>query len=240
MSQSNTNGKWFVHCDCRTREIVIAELPTGRPGTVQEEVAVPSGSYYIRDICFVENCKDHVLLCCSHFMDRDVLHESGQLVLVDLAQTRLRKKLAVLSVTVCPDFAESGANAFMPVEPSFVDCPLIEEGTSCVHNIVPRISILGQAHGAVSQLNSSQFCVFGWSSYEVWDVNDLSNTVRTCECLCGCTMEQAFIEGGLLFQMSYSMKEIHVTDEYSGAHITTLSLFTPLKNILGHFSLLLQ
>ncbi|KAH3763067.1 hypothetical protein Pelo_5078 [Pelomyxa schiedti] len=245
-SQSGSNGKWLVHCEASSKEIVFAALPNG-PGSVHE-TAVPS-AYNVSELCFVENCKDQVLLCCC---DSFYHYTAGQLVLVDLEQTRQLKKLAVLSVTTCPDWdgtgiflgshlvlnTQTGVNVFLPMASSIENCPLIEEGTSKVHNIIPRITMRFQSGGAVSQLNGSHFCVFGWDFYEVWAVNDLSDPVRTHECPRGCTTEQAFVEGGLVFQMSKSKKEMHVTDEYSGANIVTLRFFTPLSKIIRHFSFL--
>ncbi|KAH3714169.1 hypothetical protein Pelo_19323 [Pelomyxa schiedti] len=67
--------------------------------------------------------------------------------------------------------------------------------------------------------------------YSVWDVNNASKPVRERECLSGCTTNQAFIEGGLLFQLSEARKEIHVTEEATESHPTSPSLSLTLNLI---------
>ncbi|KAH3744308.1 hypothetical protein Pelo_14281 [Pelomyxa schiedti] len=76
------------------------------------------------------------------------------------------------------------------------------------------------------------------SYYEVWDINDTSKPVRTMRCLPGCTADNTFVEGGLLFQVTNANKEIHVTEESSGTHVVTLNLFKPLSAITNHYSFL--
>ncbi|KAH3765863.1 hypothetical protein Pelo_2266 [Pelomyxa schiedti] len=88
----------------------------------------------------------------------------------------------------------------------------------------------------ISQLNSSQFCVFHANSdtYEVWDVRDAEKPVRTQRLLSGCTTKNAFVEGGLLFQLSESLHEIHVVEESSGDHVITFNLFRPISWVTVH------
>ncbi|KAH3722629.1 hypothetical protein Pelo_18665 [Pelomyxa schiedti] len=85
-------------------------------------------------------------------------------------------------------------------------------------------------HLWVSKLNESQFCVFveGKGTYTVWDANDTSKPVRTQRCASEQKGGQCFVEGGLLFQVSESRKEIIVTEESSGDHVISFQLFTPL------------
>ncbi|KAH3731497.1 hypothetical protein Pelo_17669 [Pelomyxa schiedti] len=138
----------------------------------------------------------------------------------------------------------------------------IEEGTGKLGRAFPESRTYTKR---VSQVNQSQFGVMDDSSdseehsvwdannagkpdrgpecqsghtegYSVWDVNNASKPVRGRECLSGCTTIQAFIEGGLLFQLSEARKEIHVTEEATGVHVITLKLFSSLSRITSHFS----
>ncbi|KAH3761158.1 hypothetical protein Pelo_7018 [Pelomyxa schiedti] len=125
----------------------------------------------------------------------------------------------------------------------------VEEGTGKVGRAFPESR---RSTKRVSQVNQSQFCVMDDYSdsdssddfhYSVWDVNNtdgMAKPARKRQCLSGCPTRQAFVEGGLLFQISeaarYVRKEIHVTDESTGAHVITLKLFGSLHRITSHFS----
>ncbi|KAH3760687.1 hypothetical protein Pelo_7490 [Pelomyxa schiedti] len=110
----------------------------------------------------------------------------------------------------------------------------IEEGTGKLGRAFPESM---REDLRVSQVSQSQFCVmdddsdFPVTCYSVWDVNNTgSKPVRKQQCLSGCTTSQAFVEGGLLFQVgggatrAAARKEIHVTDEATGVQVITLQL----------------
>ncbi|KAH3759588.1 hypothetical protein Pelo_8605 [Pelomyxa schiedti] len=116
----------------------------------------------------------------------------------------------------------------------------IEEGTAQVHQLSSKRYKLFASPTVISQMSPSQFCVFKrGSTYDVWDMNNPIEPLRK-KCQPGFTTYEAFGEGGYLFQVSESHKEIHVSEESSGDHIITFKLFSPLQSTLSHFSFLLS
>ncbi|KAH3731933.1 hypothetical protein Pelo_17232 [Pelomyxa schiedti] len=108
----------------------------------------------------------------------------------------------------------------------FEACVEIEEGTGKVHHLFNAKDSWG-----VAQLDESHLCSFdNHNCYDVWDVSEPGKP--QCQerkpLVPGCSSEKAFLEGGLVFQMSESMNELHVTDEHSGAHVITFQLFCPI------------
>ncbi|KAH3767141.1 hypothetical protein Pelo_987 [Pelomyxa schiedti] len=106
-----------------------------------------------------------------------------------------------------------------------------------VSESLKEIHVTEESSGWLQQLDKSQFCAFSADvdAYEVWNLNDTTRPVRKQKFLSGCAKD-AFVEGGLLFQVSESLKEIHVTEESSGTHIITFNLFRPFMGLWHHFS----
>ncbi|KAH3766685.1 hypothetical protein Pelo_1446 [Pelomyxa schiedti] len=128
-------------------------------------------------------------------------------------------------------------HSFDPFPSPFMDFIRMDEGTG---KLQPMFQPVTTDLYSWSQLNQSQFCVFEVKkdAYEVWDVNETNNPVRTNKCPTGCTTQLDFVEGGLLFQLSESHKEIHVTEESSGAHVITFQALRPITAYvhLEHYS----
>ncbi|KAH3761159.1 hypothetical protein Pelo_7019 [Pelomyxa schiedti] len=268
-----TNGRWIVCCNTDLMRMVVAELPMRKNAngcgattttTIKRPTVVkldPRWKVCIPQFVGIIN-ENHVLLCCQDASGYD-LFTFFEFTLVDLAETCLSKRLAVLSSTV-PRLSDihpplhlygfvgktyhvfrrkngGGSNhVFVMRECTSVSvgyCNFaVEEGTGKVGRAFPESR---RSTKRVSQVNQSQFCVMddysdsdsGCSDefcYSVWDVNNTGKPVRKRQCLSGCPTSQAFVEGGLLFQISqaarYVRKEIHVTDESTGAHVITLEL----------------
>ncbi|KAH3761156.1 hypothetical protein Pelo_7016 [Pelomyxa schiedti] len=266
-----TNGRWIVWCDGHSMKMVVAEIPMRKNGattTVKRPTVVkidPRWKICTPQFVGVIN-ENHLLLCC-----RDSLYcipTFFELVLVDLVETFSSKRLAVLSSTSFESFVSKKYHVFRKqhreggggspnhllfvmgqsegVSRGYYHLITIEEGTGKLGRAFPESK--RAARWRVSQVNQSQFCVmdddshFPVEGYSVWDVNNPGSTpVRKQQCLSGCTASQAFVEGGLLFQISKATssrgrKEIHVTDEATGAHVITLELFRSLDSITSHFS----
>ncbi|KAH3766534.1 hypothetical protein Pelo_1605 [Pelomyxa schiedti] len=254
-----SNGKWLVSL-CIPRMVVV-EIPrkstcgggggcgVGNNGRKPTVVSVGRRWEFCKPM-FLGPDENHLLLRCS-----DLGETYFELVLVDLEQSCASNKLVVLSSTTprLDDLPLAGnsfrflltANYLTLCNVSGSRCFIMAPGVD--HAIVSIEEGTGKTlfrkpteplKYHVSQLNKSQFCIF-WHcspSYEVWDVNDATKPVRTQSLLSGCRAQNAVVEGGLLFQMSESMKEMHVTEESSGSHIVTFHLFRPLLGITRHFS----
>ncbi|KAH3759390.1 hypothetical protein Pelo_8798 [Pelomyxa schiedti] len=250
---SAANLKWTVMCDCDSRELIVAEIPRKRSTSgamsINRPTVVPLETCTGRrwTFCFPKfgsANEDHVLL----------IFNAGEsfleLILVDLAQTCSAKTLYVLSSTVprlddldLPDYGllvttsyfavtqQSGVHSFVGKRGDLDRIITVEEGTG-------RLQSLTRPHLWVSKLNESQFCGFveGKGTYTVWDANDTSKPVRSQRCASGRKGGQCFVEGGLLFQVSESRKEIIVTEETSGDHVISFQLFTPLVSFYDWFS----
>ncbi|KAH3722562.1 hypothetical protein Pelo_18732 [Pelomyxa schiedti] len=245
-----TNGKWFVGCRGQ-RKLVVVEIPkksnSGAKITIRKPTVVTFDKRWI--ICTLRFGidEDHLLLHCTA--------DFFELVLVDLLQTCALNKLVVLSSSVLrletapprgsgggfgilignPAYSfrkESGTHSFVTghcilsaFSPGVSEFVTFEEGTGGKPQ--PTFKSCTPPHeGSLQQLDNSQFCVFSADvdAYEVWNLNDTTRPVRKQKFLSGCAKE-AFVEGGLLFQVSESLKEIHVTEESSGVHIITFKTY---------------
>ncbi|KAH3763017.1 hypothetical protein Pelo_5131 [Pelomyxa schiedti] len=235
----STNGKWVVVCDLKAREMVVVEIPrknTSGAATFKKPTVVPlhtsKGTWNYCSPNFGGANEDHMMLTFES-PHRSLFFE---IAVVDLVQTCSSKALAVLTSTVprladlhlsdywkfiaqcyCMTTQGSGAHTFV--------IPGVErDGLIMMDELSGRLQeLIHTPEGAnwqVSQLNQSQLCVFapGMDTYTVWDVNDTSKPVRTAKCKAS---SESFVEGGLLFQVSGSRHEIHMTEESSGAHIIT-------------------
>ncbi|KAH3743915.1 hypothetical protein Pelo_14676 [Pelomyxa schiedti] len=256
-----TNGKW-VAC-LASSELHVVPLPLKRALNDRGQVVLtepivlplPVVDYPWRDLHWDTSCQDHLLLC--------FLGASGNFnyVLVDIEKTFSTKSLAVLSETThkfdlliypfqswCVMTKQGGAHSFAMVERNTnksASLVIVDEGTGRMQQTpdipgsrLPRF---------VSPLDPSLLCVFGLHKdrYDVWDINDTSKPIREMSCLQGCTTNNAFVEGGLLFQMSESRRELHVTEESSGYHVITLQFFSTensrhLFSLDPHYSFLLS
>ncbi|KAH3761884.1 hypothetical protein Pelo_6284 [Pelomyxa schiedti] len=215
-----TNGRWVVCCDPHSMKMIVVEIPMRknangggatttpfeRPTAVKID---PRWKICAPQFVGVIN-ENHVLLCC-HDAETD------------------------------PTFFE-----FVAARKKGGYFITIEEGTGKLGRAFPE-SERSFADLRVSQVSQSQFCVmdddsdFPVNCYSVWDVNNTgSEPVRKQQCLSGCTTSQAFVEGGLLFQVrdipnpsicALERKEIHVTDEATGADVITLWLCGSLDTI---------
>ncbi|KAH3744158.1 hypothetical protein Pelo_14446 [Pelomyxa schiedti] len=183
------------------------------------------------------------LLWCHSAMADAPLSGTTHLVLVDIAQTYSLKKLVVLSSTA-PQWRDLNPYHCAPLiamahQPLFNQASviIIEEGTGRLQ--LTQKSLQAE-FPSVSPVSQSEYCVFGFHKhkYEVWDVNNPRKPVRIGNYLPSCTMsgrdaqKAAFVEGGFLFQMSESMKEMHVTEEFSGDHVITLLFFRPISILI--------
>ncbi|KAH3731303.1 hypothetical protein Pelo_17867 [Pelomyxa schiedti] len=182
-----------------------------------------------------------------------------QFVLIDLVQTISTGKLIVLSSTIpqlhmdhCDCLGRitnvsTGNRLIVKDWAPYSDYSMIfsiEEGTGKEQ---PLLKHFLPMEGSCSQLDDSRLCIFGLhqdASYDVLNVTTNMNTAHEDDekptplphreakksLLPGCTFARAFVEGGLLFQMSESLDEMHVSDERSGAHVITFQLFRPLAH----------
>ncbi|KAH3767699.1 hypothetical protein Pelo_468 [Pelomyxa schiedti] len=255
-----TNGKWLVLCCCHSQELVVVEIPmrrntsgSGGSTTVRRPTVVPldkRGTIFHH--LFVSYNQDQLLvLSCDRHQDSKFF----ELALVDLVQTCASNKLAVLSSTVprpshvppdcvrfdnfgrayCVCKQEGGSHSFVLYYHA-MECMTIEEGTGMMRCTFPWRT--PPTHWLVSQLNESQLCLFKDhdGTYEVWDVNDSTKPVRTQRRdRRGWAFKRPFVEGGLVFQVSPSMQEIHVTEESSGAQVVTFQLSRPIPEQLDAF-----
>ncbi|KAH3744154.1 hypothetical protein Pelo_14442 [Pelomyxa schiedti] len=252
-----TNGKWLVYRQVRSREAVVYKLPTTLGAELPPTPMNPTVVQFPFDLdeCRLGDNEDHLWLWSFGVMTRGSL-PLFRLALIDLAQTQLLKTLVVLGSAALPldDDRDSwiltpkhfvlftkknGAHLFaVLLHDAYsrnVDLIIIEEGTGHMK----KIPLGGDRFASmwVSPLNESQFSVFGVhkDTYEVWDAADTTRPAREKKCLPGCTTtNQAFVEGGLLFQMSELKNEMHVTEESSGDHVITLQFFRPAFVVHHH------
>ncbi|KAH3745438.1 hypothetical protein Pelo_13187 [Pelomyxa schiedti] len=202
---------------------------------------------------------DHLLV---RFSDSFGSPTRVQFILIDLAQTKSSGKLVAVASAVasptsmkgtsldyleCDDFltndcvacsTKSGAIKFVTMS-EVGDLISIDDATGKVNPIGHKRYKMLRFPEVVSQLRMSQFCVFeGSYGYNVWDINDPAKPVRECKLQPGFTTTESFADGGFMFQMSESHKEIHVSEECSGDHVITFKLFRPLCRTTRHFSFL--
>ncbi|KAH3723126.1 hypothetical protein Pelo_18169 [Pelomyxa schiedti] len=246
------NGKWLVCRDKPQKNMAVLELPTRCTfgerfsPSAKKPTVVPLPFDGDCQIYLDTSCEDRMLFSFTVSGLNNFQVRSLKLMLIDLAQTNSLKELVVLSVTEpqlelfsvfeFPDYSvltkQCGAHVFVGCVATSCNHPAfiaIEEGTAHMNPAqdMPRIF-----PRSISPLSHTQFCLFGShkDTYDVWDVTDTTRPARTMKCLPGCTTKQAFVEGGLLFQMSESRKEMHVTEESSGDHVITLAFFKGLSS----------
>ncbi|KAH3722921.1 hypothetical protein Pelo_18374 [Pelomyxa schiedti] len=189
--------------------------------------------------------EDHLLV---RFSDSFGSPTRVQFILIDLAQTKSSGKLVAVASAVasstsmkgtslddleCDDYltnecvacsTKSGAVKFVTMS-EVGDLISIDDATWKVNPIGHKRYKMLRFPAVISQLSMSQFCVFeGSYGYDVWDINDTAKPVRKCKLLPGFTSLQSFAEGGFMFQMSESHKEIHVSEECSGDHVITFNV----------------
>ncbi|KAH3743837.1 sel1 repeat family protein [Pelomyxa schiedti] len=239
-----TNSKWLAVCDCNDRVLVLFEAPE----TMIKKSTVVSLNSACKGIRRWKDCMPDVRLrnedhCVLLFTDHERFCE---IAIVDLRETFSSKTLIVVSSTV-PRLADlnlsdyacfslcwyavltrvGGGNVLVTRRSSKTSnlIIMVDEGTGKLHQIHQAFE---SSDWSVSQLNESQFCVFhpNMDTYTVWDVNDTSKPVRSQQCRR--VNEVHFVSDGLLFQVTESGHEILVSEEYSGAHVVTFQLFTPL------------
>ncbi|KAH3759581.1 hypothetical protein Pelo_8598 [Pelomyxa schiedti] len=186
---------------------------------------------------FVQTTPHHERFNEDHLLVRfSVSYTCVHFVLVDLAQIKSSGKLVAVASAIIhiedmyespddletEDFmtnecavcsTESGAHSFV----TMTGCARlisIDEGTGKVHTLdSERYKLFSGTH-VISQLSVSQFCVFKRGSvYDVWDINDPIKPVRECKLLPGFTTTESFAEGGFMFQISESGKDIHASDQ---------------------------
>ncbi|KAH3744157.1 hypothetical protein Pelo_14445 [Pelomyxa schiedti] len=241
------NGKWLVCRDKSLKNLAVVELPTRCAfgerfsPSAKKPTVVPLPLSDDCQIYLDNSCEDRMLF--SFTVSGLNFHvRSLKLMLIDLAQTNSSKELVVLSVTEPQlELFPCGAHVFVDCValsgnyPAFIT---IEEGTAHTKQaqVMPRVF-----PRRISPLSQTQFCLFGShkDTYEVWDATDTTRPARTMKCLPGCTTNRAFVEGGLLFQMSESTKEMHVTEESSGDHVITLAFFKETA-VVSNFCFLLS
>ncbi|KAH3759387.1 hypothetical protein Pelo_8795 [Pelomyxa schiedti] len=250
----------MVLCESRAREMVAVGIPrknTAGNVAVKLPTAVPLGCTAGSEGRYWRHCiphfgtanEDHVLLLLDDY------EHFFEIVLVDLVRTCSSKALAVLSSTVprledlhLSNFGnfrntnyfvltqQSGVRSFV-MESSFSpQILIIEEGTGRLQQFLQSVD---RSDWWVSQLNESQCCVFGlgMDTYTVWDINDTRKPVRSHKCpRISKMINQCFVEGSLLFQMSESHTELHVTEESSGDHVISFQLFRPIDTFYDWFS----
>ncbi|KAH3761343.1 hypothetical protein Pelo_6850 [Pelomyxa schiedti] len=180
---------------------------------------------------------DHLLMW---FYDRKGFFE---ILLVDLEQTCSSKKLAVLSSTVPRwDDLHLSYNVDLPRASCHV---MTREGgvrqfavhrgkkrpkadVYSVEEVSGRLQKIENIKGRIAEMDDCHLYSFhqDLSTYEVWDFNDTSKPLRKTQnhhaTDCSDTPHAA---GGLLFQVSDSRREIHVTDGFTGVTIVTFQLF---------------
>ncbi|KAH3761328.1 hypothetical protein Pelo_6835 [Pelomyxa schiedti] len=242
--QTSSNGKWLLLCDNTNQRMAVVEIPrkstpVGGTTAIKKPVVVQIGGGWNSHLPqFTDINEDCVLLDCQQVDDQN--QNFCGIILVDLAQTCASGKLAVLSSTSDAYYfvvgnGGNGDDSDDDFTPS--SCYITIEGAT------------GKSHPTfqgdsrylrVLPLNQSQFCTFDPCSdqYEVWDVSDTTKPFSTQKMpMGGSTLDDhAFFEGGLLFQMSASSKEMHVTEESSGSHVITFNLFRPLVDVTHHCS----
>ncbi|KAH3744301.1 hypothetical protein Pelo_14307 [Pelomyxa schiedti] len=246
-----TNGKWLVACEETSTNMVVFKLPRKNQmaatssTTIKNPTVVPVDTVGYKTDFWIPEFRsiheDYVVLCCY---EKSRCHENPTtygFLLVNLASTCASKKLVVLSSNVfrLKDWPPN-LDDFQPLvslqAPTFyaIDFITVEQGSG--NKFQPTFQGCTAPH-RVSQLNWSQFCAFrdNTDSYEVWDVRDAMKPVRTQKLLSG-FIHHAFVGGGLLFQMSESLDEMHVTEESSGDHVVTFGLFAPIGFFWFHFS----
>ncbi|KAH3742889.1 hypothetical protein Pelo_15717 [Pelomyxa schiedti] len=261
-----TGQRWFVCCDRSSRKkLLIIELPKlypmGSTSLERQTTVVPLSvssrkKHFQLSLCSYN--ENHLLLC---FGNRLFSSSYCEFLLVDLMQTTRTKTLAVLSLTVplCAGLClpnldpilwgdhcvlsnpRTGGSRSIIVMSEGADFAIsIEEATGKIQPIQSHMIGVGDDDSrSLSLLSQSQLCIItekGEDSYEVWDVNDAARPIRTPGFREGCTAAQAFVEGGLLFQMSESLTEMHVTEESSGAPVIAFKLLERLKEVTEHFS----
>ncbi|KAH3761330.1 hypothetical protein Pelo_6837 [Pelomyxa schiedti] len=240
---TKSNGKWLLLCDTTNQRMAVVEIPrknstAGETTAIKKPVVVQIGGGWNSHVLqFTDINEDCVLIHCYRVHD---ITFCG-IVLVDLMQTCASGKLAVLSSTVIRSGAyyfvvgnggngqDSDDDVFFTPSSGYIT---IEGATGKSHPTFQYLRVL--------PLNQSQFCTFDTCSdwYEVWDVSDTTKPFKTQKIpMGGSTLDDhAFFEGGLLFQLSASRKEMHVTEESSGSHVITFNLFRPLVDVAHHFS----
>ncbi|KAH3761325.1 hypothetical protein Pelo_6832 [Pelomyxa schiedti] len=253
---SSTNGKWLVLC--HHSEMVVVEVPRknrvmGVTATIKiKKPTVVQTRWKYCGSEFVSFNENYLLL---HDHDHSYKPTCSEIALVDLEKTCASGKLEVLSSAVIrKDNLPAFSTRFCLEDASYfafrrrsdaAQSFLIEQTdtpgpnsflTTAGRNGESQIVVAGNFH--VSQLTQSQFCVFSADTdeYYVYDLNEGTNPARRHTLQSGCMTDQAFVEGGLLFQMSESRKEVHVTEESSGSHVVTFNLFRPLVYVTHHFS----
>ncbi|KAH3763240.1 hypothetical protein Pelo_4901 [Pelomyxa schiedti] len=235
-----TNGKWFV-CTS-SKELAVIKLPLTRLGTTLLLAISPTvvrlPKHHLSQLQFDGNCEDRLLLCFD-----------DSLVLVDNAQTQSLKKLAVLSWTALQSEGELDmmeANVYVMTKQ---DCThsfiAVDHHGDTVIAIEERTGKEQSKSGDsdwpthtthVSPVSQSEYCIFGDSQYQyqVLDVDDFPLPRRRMRCLPKCSAHDAFVEGGLLFQITKSGRKMFVTEECSGVNVITLKFFRPVGDGTTH------
>ncbi|KAH3767344.1 hypothetical protein Pelo_783 [Pelomyxa schiedti] len=238
------NEKWWLHFD-DLRTLTIANLIVG----VEEGATSVISSRFEIQLLIHDEATANVLKCQGIFFNMKItdeamllMHDSvaelDLIVLIDIKNTFVTKKLSLLSFTKCLGQGEIVAGIFMIKSTGqhifFVMIHLAEyfdlmrpavyevaEGTGTRKSLSNDVESL-------SQLSSFLFCILKCdTSAEIWDCNNTSAALRVIASSISRLDVQSWppvVAGPFLIATRHDHSHFEVVEASTGAKITTISL----------------